>query len=318
MTMAVPTTPAGAELAYIPAPEGVSAEVPRIFQALNSVMRDVSPVGKDQVNTHQRYNFRGIDDLMSAVAGPMRQHGVFLIPQLVSRTAQQRGDKWTFVTVEMSYRLYGPAGDALVAVVPGEAGDTADKATNKAMSAALKYLLLQVLMIPVDARSIDDGDRDHPEPPGAPRQTRQQPRRAQHAEPGPWETDAPPAALDFVAQARKAKTLDEVRAIWSRAKAAGSADAEEIAEIGAAMGRGKPNPPRQAEQQPRAQAAPPANAAHDQALAEMHAAADAAGLTAAEADAAFAAHYGHAPAEGTVAELHEQRDTLIEAAGGAQ
>ncbi|MFD7512261.1 ERF family protein [Streptomyces sp. NPDC059853] len=317
MTMAVPTTPAGAELAYIPAPDGAPADVPRIFQALNCVMRDVSPVAKDQTNTHQRYNFRGIDDLMSAVAGPMRSHGVFLIPQLVSRTAQQRGDKWTFVTVEMSYRLYGPAGDALVAVVPGEAGDTADKATNKAMSAALKYLLLQVLMIPVDARSIDDGDRDHPAPPAAPRQAEQQPRRTRQAEPGPWES-AQPAAPDFLAEAKKAKTVEEVRAIWSRAKAAGSSDAGEIAEIGAAMGRRKPNPPRQAEQQPHAQAAPPANAAHDQALAEMHAAAEAAGLTPTEADAAFVAHYGHAPAEGTVAELVEQRDTLIEAAGGAQ
>jgi hypothetical protein len=45
----------------------------------------------------------------------------------------------------------------------GEASDVADKASNKAMSAALKYALIHTFMIPVDSKSLDDGDRDHPE-----------------------------------------------------------------------------------------------------------------------------------------------------------
>lgn len=147
---------------YIPAPDGTPTDTPRVFAAINAVMRDTTPVGKNQVNTSQRYNFRGIDDLMSAVAGPMRAHGVFLLPDVVEKTAEPRGEKMTTVRLTMRYHLYGPAGDCLVATVPGEASDYADKATNQAMSAALKYLLLQVLMVPVDSRSIDDGDRDHP------------------------------------------------------------------------------------------------------------------------------------------------------------
>jgi hypothetical protein len=154
--------------AYIPAPDGSPADAPRVFVALADVMRDVVPVGKDQVNTSQRYKFRGIDDLMSAVAGPLRAHGVFILPEVVEKTAERHGEKMTTVRITMRFRIYGPAGDCLVATVPGEAADFADKATNKAMSAALKYLLLQVLMIPVDGRSIDDGDRDHPVPVSAP------------------------------------------------------------------------------------------------------------------------------------------------------
>lgn len=134
----------------------------RVHEALACVMRDVMPVGKDQTNTAQRYNFRGIDDLMSAVAGPMRAHGVFILPEVIEKTSERYGEKMTTVRLTMRYRVYGPAGDCLEATVPGEASDFADKATNKAMSAAFKYLLLQVLMIPVDGRSIDDGDRDHP------------------------------------------------------------------------------------------------------------------------------------------------------------
>lgn len=137
-------------------------EAPNIYQALALVMRDTMPVGKDQVNQHQRYNFRGIDDLMSAVAGPMRKHGVFIIPSVSEQRTERRGEKTVACYLTMQYRIYGPAGDYVEASVPGEASDFADKATNKAMSAALKYLLLQVLMVPIDARSIDDGDRDHP------------------------------------------------------------------------------------------------------------------------------------------------------------
>lgn len=178
------------ETHYVPAPVGAPEDTPRVFAVINAVMRDTTPVGKDQVNEQQRYRFRGIDDLMSAVAGPMRAHGLFIVPALVEHALERRGERMTSARIRMRYHLYGPAGDALVATVPGEAADYADKATNKAMSAAMKYLLLQVLMIPIDARSIDDGDRDHPIQPPPTERAAQQPRRSRRAEPGPWETSA--------------------------------------------------------------------------------------------------------------------------------
>jgi hypothetical protein len=64
--------------------------------------------------------------------------------------------------MRVAFHFYGPAGDNVTATTLGEASDTADKASNKAMSAALKYALMQTFMIPVDAGSLDDGDRDHP------------------------------------------------------------------------------------------------------------------------------------------------------------
>jgi len=152
-------------------------ELPTVHQALANVMRDTMPVGKDQVNTHQRYNFRGIDDLMSAVAGPLRKHGVFIVPSVTEQRVERRGEKTIVTYLTMQYRIYGPAGDYIEATVPGEGADFADKATNKAMSAALKYLLLQVLMVPVDARSIDDGDRDHPVEPSPEHRAEMQQRR---------------------------------------------------------------------------------------------------------------------------------------------
>lgn len=214
-----PAAPVAAAI-YQPAPAGTPDETPRVFAAIAAVMRDVMPVAKDKENQQQRYKFRGVDDAMSAMAGPMRAHGLFILPRIAEHHAERRGEKMTHVTITMRYHVYGPAGDCLTAEVPGEASDFADKATNKAQSAALKYLLFTLFMIPVDGRSIDDGDRDHPvEPPAehrAERQQRnqqraqqrqqrgqQQPRRSNRAEAGPWETRGPQQADELSPQARQ-------------------------------------------------------------------------------------------------------------------
>lgn len=238
----VPVAPPAstATTAYEPAPAGAPADAPRVFAVIAAVMADAMPVGKDQKNTHQNYNFRGIDDVMSAMAGPMRKHGLFILPQLAHQ--QQRSDgKFTRTLITMRYRIYGPAGDCLIAEIPGEAFDTADKSMNKAQSAALKYLLFTVFMLPVDGRSIDDGDRDHPAPDDEqqPRQQnrrqqpqqrgqRQQPRRSQRAEDGPWERDAPSAPQqrqqrrDYAAEARQAASQQEFDVIRAAASKAGA------------------------------------------------------------------------------------------------
>jgi hypothetical protein len=203
--------------AYEPAPAGAPADLPRVFQVIHGVMRDVMPVAKGQQNTQQNYKFRGVDDAMSAMAGPMRNHGCFIAPELAEHHQRPRGDKGTHTVIKMLYRIYGPAGDCLLVTVPGEAMDQADKSTNKAMSAALKYMLFQVFMIPVDARSIDDSDRDAPEPPAEHRaehqrnqqrrqqrqQRGQQPRRSNRAEPGPWENQGPQQGDELSPQARQ-------------------------------------------------------------------------------------------------------------------
>ncbi|KAA6215548.1 hypothetical protein CP973_00180 [Streptomyces albofaciens JCM 4342] len=208
-------------------------------------MRAAMPVGKDRRNEQQNYSFRGIDDVMSAMAGPMREHGVFILPTIAEHQ-QQRDGKMTRTLITMRYRVYGPAGDCLVADVPGEAFDYADKSTNKAQSAALKYLLFTLFMLPVDGRSIDDGDRHHPEPPAEHRaeqaqrqqrnqdrrqqrgqQRQQQPRRSTRAEAGPWEQ--PPAQQrptsprrDYLAEAEQATSREQFAAVRAAAAKAGA------------------------------------------------------------------------------------------------
>jgi hypothetical protein len=134
---------------------------PSIYQLMALVMNDVRDVGKNGFNDHQKYSFRGVDDFIGALAQPLRDHGVFMMTEILDFQTSVRG-KMNATHMRVAFHFYGPAGDHVTATTLGEASDTADKASNKAMSAALKYALMQTFMIPVDSGSLDDGDRDHP------------------------------------------------------------------------------------------------------------------------------------------------------------
>lgn len=131
--------------------------------ALVEVMKKLTGIAKSGVNEHQHYKFRGIDQVMSALHDPLCEQRVLMLPdyEVISEedreTTNAAGElKYSrFVTVQATYTFVGPAGDALTVRTVGSASDTADKATNKAMAAALKYAVLQTFMVPVG-----DGDAD--------------------------------------------------------------------------------------------------------------------------------------------------------------
>lgn len=141
------------------------ATLPRIEQALSRVMDDVGAVGKEQRNQQQNYAFRGIDDLMNAVHPALARHGVTITPRVRKREVTQAGTRnggvMTTTCLLVDYTFRGPLGDKIVARVWGEGSDVADKSTSKALSMALKYALLQTLMIPT--KDMADGDRETPE-----------------------------------------------------------------------------------------------------------------------------------------------------------
>ncbi|MER6610217.1 ERF family protein [Streptomyces sp. NPDC000927] len=131
-----------------------------VHVAVSRVMRDMPAVGKNSTNSHSNYKYRSIDDLLAAFNRTLVQHGVVILPQAVSRTAERAG-KSNYVTVEMEYTIIGPAGDTLTTRYFGEGGDVGDKATAKAQTAAFKYLMITMFCIPVD--DIVDGDKSTPD-----------------------------------------------------------------------------------------------------------------------------------------------------------
>lgn len=147
------------------------ATAPTVFEALSRVMADVQAVGKGDRNREQGYDFRGIDAVVNAVGPKLREHGVLVVPELLEsawrdvRTSRDKPAREC--TVKVRYTFYGPAGDSIVAVTPGESMDFGDKGAAKAMSVAFRIALLQALAIPThepdpDASSYERADDYRP------------------------------------------------------------------------------------------------------------------------------------------------------------
>ena len=122
------------------------SHVPAVYAAIQNVSGELAKtgIGKDSKNTQQNYSFRGIDSVMNGLSPALVQHGLVVVPRVLSRDVVERtsksGSLQFFVTVCVEFTLVSVAdGSMHAAIIYGEAQDTADKATNKALSAAYKY-----------------------------------------------------------------------------------------------------------------------------------------------------------------------------------
>lgn len=133
----------------------------QIYELIPKVMGEVGAIEKGRKNEQQKYYFRGIDDVLSAFQPVLAKHQVFYLPEVIEKVVVEResrsGGVLIYTTLTVRYTFYAPDGSAVQAVVVGEAMDSGDKSSNKAMSAALKYALLQIFCVPTEA---DDADAD--------------------------------------------------------------------------------------------------------------------------------------------------------------
>ena len=138
-------------------------ETKKIYESINKIQAALAKTGisKDRKNQQQGYAFRGIDDVYGALAPLFAEHGVCVFPRATERTCverqTQRGGALFYVTVRVEFDFVSSIdGSVHTCITYGEAMDSADKATNKAMSAAYKYACLQTFCIPTEG----DNDAD--------------------------------------------------------------------------------------------------------------------------------------------------------------
>lgn len=148
----------------------MTADTRTIYERMVAVMADVPAIEKTGFNKEQGFRFRGIEQVMGALQAVLVKHGVFVVPRVLSKRTEQRatakGGSMNVTHLDVEFTFFGLAGDSVVAVAPGEAQDSADKSTNKAMSAAMKYALTQTFCIPT--ADLDDADRHHEDASGPP------------------------------------------------------------------------------------------------------------------------------------------------------
>lgn len=188
------------------------SDIPAVYKAISDVTAELAKkgIGKDRKNQQQNYSFRGIDDVYNAIAPILADKGLVIIPRFLSRTCEERqsakGGALFYVTVEAEFDFVAASdGSKHTARTFGEAMDSADKATNKAMSAAYKYAAFQTFAIPTEG----DNDADNKTP-----------------DPIPKAANIPAAKEKFAAS----NTLKELTAAWYTLTAEEKANADIIAD----------------------------------------------------------------------------------------
>lgn len=134
-----------------------------VYKAINAVQATLAKIGisKTRKNKEQGYAFRGIDDIYGTLAPILAENHLCILPRITERDFRERttakGTVLFYVTIKGEFDFVSSIdGSTHTVSTYGEAMDTADKATNKAMSAAYKYACLQAFCIPTEG----DNDAD--------------------------------------------------------------------------------------------------------------------------------------------------------------
>lgn len=139
----------------------------KIFSLIPKIMDDVGAIAKTRKMAEQAggYAFRGIEDLYYAVQPAFIKHGVFCAPEVIDaqntqyETTNRNGEKkLNFRTLlRVKHFFFADDGSSVSVTTQGEGVDSGDKASNKAMSQAMKYAFIELLSVPT--RDIEDPDR---------------------------------------------------------------------------------------------------------------------------------------------------------------
>ena len=136
-----------------------------IHTAMVAIAKAISAEGisKSKENKQQGWKFRGVDQAMNAFAPLLAANEVFLRPRFSDRQVVERSTKsgtaLFYVTIQGEF-TFAHADGSEVTVGPffGEAMDSGDKATNKAMAIAFKYAMFQTFCVPLEGVTSDDPD----------------------------------------------------------------------------------------------------------------------------------------------------------------
>lgn len=188
------------------------SEMLGVYKAINAVQAELAEMGgisKSRKNVQQGYAFRGIDEVYNTLAPILAKHKLLILPKVLERQCEEiksvKGTPLFYVTLKTDfYFTSAEDGSQFIATSYGEAMDSADKATNKAMSAAYKYVCLQAFSIPTEG----DNDADATTHIVAPRETKPAARMPQYK-----------ADPNIIQKINACKTVPELAAIFNGLKA---------------------------------------------------------------------------------------------------
>lgn len=121
---------------------------PSVYGAWAEVAGEMETISRRKVQTFEAFN---VDDVYNAVRPLLVKHNLTVAPHVDSveyeEGAYQSGTPYTHARILVTYTVWHADGSSMVLRGAAEGIDTQDKATNKAMQQALKYVLIQALQI---------------------------------------------------------------------------------------------------------------------------------------------------------------------------
>lgn len=143
-------------------PDLTIQEPPRtVIEAIAAIMQEIPGIGRDN-RSEQGYNYRGIESITRHLQPLLGKYGVVFVPKVLARFTKDltiNSKPWTEEQLTVEYTVFGPGGlDDCFTVGPiiGLGRDNSDKGSNKALTQAYKYALIQTFCIG-DAK--DDADQ---------------------------------------------------------------------------------------------------------------------------------------------------------------
>ena len=154
-----------------------------IYEAIADIMKEGYAISKTKRNQQQGFMYRGIDDVMNTFQPLMAERGIFLVPEVLDATREERqtnkGGMLLYSVLRVKYTFYASDGTSISAVVVGEGMDSGDKASNKAMAVAMKYAMFQVFCIPTEEMQDPDAETPPPSKPTTDKKNdKEKPRKA--------------------------------------------------------------------------------------------------------------------------------------------
>lgn len=124
------------------------------FKKLSAIQGGITKLPKEGYNPHHKYKYARDEDVMELFRNLFVEHGMVWMVS-VGDHVQEGSKTIVFVTVDLVDIDTG-----YTQSIPwvGEANDSQDKGTSKALTAALKYFLLKQFIV---STGVEEDDSDH-------------------------------------------------------------------------------------------------------------------------------------------------------------
>lgn len=145
----------------------MSNESPTVYDKILSLVEAVKGVDKTGINKNQGYKFIQSEHLLGVVRQEMVKLGLIVLPEMVDATRQDM-----VTTVKMVFTVMDvESGDHVSLTFFGQGWDKTDKGIYKAITGAMKYFVMKLIMLGDNA---EDPEFDEDEPDTSDRKPRRE------------------------------------------------------------------------------------------------------------------------------------------------